>query len=410
MEFKSVAEAFNYYRTRSVAEMEQRAQEIDSLIASDASANIEALNIELRGIKAAKDNAQQKRSAQQSFNVITGMTTSAPSQESTNSDIIASAEYRSAFFKHLLGREMRSEERAAWNLAQAERRADAFSSVSDVVGVIPTQTLNEVISKVRTMGGVLPYCRRFTIPAKARIPVATPLAAATWNTEGASVESGEVDVSYVEFASYEIIKVLSVSASVRKMSVPAFEAYLVDELANNVMATLANGVINGTGTNQGTGIEKGVTWVTTAGATQNALTFSGTGDKLTWDDITTAVALLKRGYANGAIFAMNNKTLYAQIYGLTDSNKRPVFVQDTQGDKVGKILGFPVAVDDYIPDDTIYFGNFAYLGYNIADGIAVEASSASSFKSGRVDYRGMCIADCKPLIPEAFVKLSKASK
>ena len=92
-----------------------------------------------------------------------------------------------------------------------------------------------------------------------------------------------------------------------------------------------------------------------------------------------------------------------------DNNKRPVIIQDTQTDKVGKILGFEVFVDDYIPDDTIYFGNFQYKGYNMVDGIAVEASTQSSFKSGRIDYRGMCIADCKPIVTEAFVKLSKAS-
>ena len=92
---------------------------------------------------------------------------------------------------------------------------------------------------------------------------------------------------------------------------------------------------------------------------------------------------------------------------MQDGNKRPVFVQDTQTDKVGKILGFEVVIDDYIADDTIYFGNFNYMGYNMVDGIAVEASTQSSFKSGRIDYRGMCIADCKPIVKEAFVKLYK---
>ena len=45
----------------------------------------------------------------------------------------------------------------------------------------------------------------------------------------------------------------------------------------------------------------------------------------------------------------------------------------------------------------------------MVDGIAVEASTQSSFKSGRIDYRGMCIADCKPIVSEAFVKLYKAT-
>jgi HK97 family phage major capsid protein len=119
------------------------------------------------------------------------------------------------------------------------------------------------------------------------------------------------------------------------------------------------------------------------------------------------MGLLKRGYANGAVFAMNNKTLYNSVYSLTDSNKRPLFVIDTQNDKIGKLLGVEVVVDDNIGDNEIYYGNFRYLGYNLVDGIAVEASSQSSFKSGRIDYRGMAIADIQVLVPEAFVKIAK---
>lgn len=406
MKFKTIAEAFNHYRTMSVEDMEKRAKEINDLIDTDASADLEALNIELKGIKEARENAEMRASAAQTYNFITGMHTGRPSFEATEGDIVASPEYRSAFFKRLLGRELNEGETAAWKKAQDEKRADAYSTVSEVAGVIPTQTLNEVISKARTMGGVLANCRAFNIPAKTRIPVGTPLSAAEWNEEGTAVESGEPSIYYVEFGNYEIIKVLSISASVRKMSVPAFESYLTTELNSNVMATLANGVINGTGSAQGTGLEKGITWDGT-----NSVTFTGsTNTKLAWDDLVKAMALLKRGYANGAKFAMNNATLYNHVYSLMDNNKRPVFIQDTQTDRVGKILGFEVIVDDYIPDDTIYFGNFQYMGYNMVDGIAVEASTQSSFKSGRIDYRGMCIADCKPIVTEAFVKLSKASE
>lgn len=129
---------------------------------------------------------------------------------------------------------------------------------------------------------------------------------------------------------------------------------------------------------------------------------------LTYKDVTGTIAKLKRGYANGAAFAMNNATLFTQLYGLTDENKRPLFIQDAQADTIGKLLGFPVVVDDYLPDDVILYGNFAYMGYNLPEGIAVEASTQSSFKSGRIDYRAMAIADCKPIIDEAFVKLYKA--
>ena len=60
-------------------------------------------------------------------------------------------------------------------------------------------------------------------------------------------------------------------------------------------------------------------------------------------------------------------------------------------------------VDDNIPDGTLIFGNFRYMGYNMPEGIAVEKSTQSSFKSGLIDYRAMAIADTKCIVPEAFV-------
>jgi HK97 family phage major capsid protein len=91
-----------------------------------------------------------------------------------------------------------------------------------------------------------------------------------------------------------------------------------------------------------------------------------------------------------------------------DANKRPIFIADPKNEKIGKVLGFDIVVDDNLADETILFGNFNYMGFNLPEGIMVEASSQSSFKSGRIDYRATAIADCKPIVPEAFIKLTRA--
>lgn len=399
MKFNTVAEAFNYYRTQSVEAMEARAQAIAKEIDTDPKADVEALNVELRGIKEAKENGELRS---QVLTKVGGVDMGGQAKEVE--DHAATAEYRSAFFKKLLGRELTASEVRAWDKVQVEHRSDNYSTTSEVAAVLPTSTLNQIITKARTIGGLLAECRAFAMPAKVRIPVATPLSNAAWNAEGTPVESGEVSVTYVDFASNEIIKVLSISASVKKMSIDAFESYLVDELTANVLGTIAYAVVKGDGsTIPAKGIDS-ITWVLGTNLVNN----SGTSKALKYEDIVAAIGLLKRGYAQGAKFAMNNKTLYSEIYSLVDGNKRPIFVQDAQTDKVGKLLGFEVVIDDNIDDDVIYFGNFKYMGYNLVDGITVEASTQSSFKSGRIDYRGMAIADAKPIVEEAFVKVAKA--
>jgi len=404
MKFKNVAEAFNYYNGKSVAEIEKRAQEVKGIIETDPNCDITSLNIELTGLAQAKENAQEKEKEAQpearSFNPVTGASfKDGASAEAVKGDVYASAEYRSAFYKSLMGKELTAVERGALNRAyELEKRSDAYTTSGNTPVIIPTTTLNEVVKKARTMGGLMAEVRAFNVPSKIAVPVATPASKAVWNTEGADVATEQPSIAQVTFDGNEIIKVFSISAKVKTMSIDAFEAYLTEELTNCVMECLADGIVNGTGVGQGTGLEKGITW--TEGT--NLLTTTA----LTFQNITTVISKLKRGYSKGAKFAMNNTTLYNSVYGLMDGNKRPVFVQNAQDDSVGKILGFEVVVDDNIPDNEIFFGNFQYYGYNMPNGIAVESSTQSSFKSGKVDYRGMAIADCKPIVDEAFIKLA----
>lgn len=414
MKFNTIAEAFNYYRNFTTEALETRAQEISAIIDTDANADIDSLNIELAGIKQAKENNGEKaehRSA--GFNVLTGMQTAGTKKTFETDTVCDTPEYRNAFYKSLLGQKLSNVEQEAFNVAMqvAERRADDFTASTDTgLAILPTQTLNEVVKKARTMGGLMAECRAFNVPTKIAIPVGTPKSKASWHVEGADVETEEVVPTAVTFDGYEIIKIFSISAKVRKMSISAFEAYLTDELTACVMECIADALINGTGSAQGTGLESGITWVD-SGNGQNAVK---TTKAIAYTDVIATAGLLKRGYAQGAKWAMNNKTLYNVFFGMADANAHPIFVAKTLGEAkagdVGRILGFDVVIDDNIEDDVIYLGNYSkYMGYNMPGGIAIEVSTQSSFKKGLIDYRALAIADCKPIVSEAFVKLYKAS-
>lgn len=405
MKFNTVAEAFNFYRTKSVEEMQTRAAAIGAEIDSNTDADVEALNIELKGIKEARDNAETRKEAKRTLSLFEGKDMK-PQKTFTAENVLDSEEYRSAFFKTLLGKKLSDVEERAFNLA-TETRNDAYNTSSNSGAVLPTQTLNEIIKKARTMGGLFAEARAFSMPVKISIPIGTPSTKAAWHTEADAVESENVTVSAVTFDGYEIMKVFSISEKARKMSISAFESYIVEELRACVMDLLAYALINGNGTGQGTGLESGVTWVKTAGATKNEVEVAAATD-LTYADIVSVVALLKRGYAAGAKWAMNNYTLYTYFYGMTDGTDRPIFIADPKDESIGKILGFPVVIDDNIADGKAYLGNYGkYLGYNLPEGITIESSRESSFKKGVVDYRAMAIADCKPLVTEAFVRLHK---
>lgn len=401
----TLEEYFNKYHSSSEDEIQKRVAEIDREINTNPDANIDELNTELQALKAVLSNKEERcaKFTGQKFNAVTG-NTNKPTRKEFGDDVIDTPEYRSAFLKNMLGHKLSENETAAKDAGRiyAEKRDDAFTTSTTGAAVIPTATLNEIISKARAQGGLLSQCRAFSVPSKIAVPVGTPSNRAAWHVEGSNVESEAMIPTNVIFDGYELIKIFSLSAKAKRMSISAFESYLVDELKACILEAIDYALINGTGVGQPEGLLNAITW-------DNTNSVNATS-KYSYEDIVKAVALLKRGYATGAKWVMNNATLYTQFYGLTDTNKRPVFIADPKIEGIGKILGFDVVVDDNMPDDTAILGDFSrYLGWNLPEGILIETSRESSFKKGLIDIRALAIADTKVIVDEAFVKLSVAS-
>lgn len=401
--FKTVAEAYAFYKNSSIETMESRSKAIQAEISTNAAADIQAFNIELEGIENAMN---EKRGEQKPAGYTTpedrqkpqhpGFTATESAEDKAGSKL-----YRSAFYKHLLGNELSAEERRIYEVVNAEKRADAFNNLTNAAAVVPTKLLDTILVKARDQGGLLSISRGFNMPANIQIPIATPGDAAEWHTEGAKVESEKVEPTYVEFAAYEIMKVLSMSVAARTMTIDAFESYLADELSASVMACLAQAMVNGDGNAKGTGIIPGVEWVNG----ENWLLLDE-DEFYSWQKYPLAVSKLHRGYSNGARWVMNNATLYQDVISLHDDNNDPLFIHDLTGNGKGRLLGFEVVIDDYLEDHDVLFGNFDFMGFNIPNGLMLDVSRESSFKYGLVDYRAMAVADCKPIIEEAFVRLT----
>lgn len=403
MAFSTIADAFNYWNGKPAEQIERRAQELKATIQTDPDVDIKSANIELTALNQAKDNADDKaaqaKAPAPADPEARGLKPYGMNIETIDPETVhASAEYRTAFWKQLQGKPLTTVERRALdNAAKVERRADAYATSGNNAAIIPTQTLNEIIRKAGKANGLFDEVRKLQVPANVAVPVATPSTAAKWNTEGANVDSEATDTATVAFNANELIKVFSISAKVKTMAVDAFEGYITDELNNSIVEAIADAIVNGTGKGQPTGVLTGVTWNTSNKVTTTALAYA---------DIVKAMGLLAGGYQQNAVFALSTSTLYNAVYNLVDGNKRPIFVQDAQRDNVGYILGRRVVVDDHIPAGTIIYGDFKdFYAVNIANGIAVESSTESSFKSGRVDYRALAVADAKPLATEAFVSI-----
>lgn len=402
MAFNTIADAFNYWNGKPVQEIERRAQELKATIQTDPDVNIQAANIELTALNQAKDNADDKAKAAddqakaQADTEARGLKPYGMNIETIDPENVhGTPEYRSAFFKSLQGKPLTVRESRALDQAAKVERRDAYGTSTTNAAVIPTQTLNEIVRKASAASGLFDEVRKLQVPAGVAIPVADPSTAAVWNTEGADVASEAPATNPVKFDGFELIKVFSISNKVRTMAVDAFESYIADELNNSVIEAIAQAIVNGTGKGQPTGI---------MGAITNKVTAT---KALGYADIVKAMGMVKGAYQANAVFAMSTSTLYNHVYSLTDNNARPLFIQDAQADEIGRILGKRVVLDDHIADGTVIYGDFkdAYC-LNLANGISVESSTESSFKSGRVDYRATAVCDAKPLNAEAFASIT----
>ncbi|EGQ1744041.1 phage major capsid protein, partial [Staphylococcus pseudintermedius] len=124
--FNTVQEAFNHYRNASLEDIETRAGEIRGTIENDPEADVTKLNIEIEGLNQAKENIKEKEQEQvenRSYNPITGQQFK-QNNEIQNNNVFGTEEYRSAFFKKMLGQELSDVEQRSFNHAMDIQKSE----------------------------------------------------------------------------------------------------------------------------------------------------------------------------------------------------------------------------------------------------------------------------------------------
>lgn len=242
------------------------------------------------------------------------------------------------------------------------------------------------------------------MPGNLSLVVANAKNAANWKTEGADGTPADDTVVNVNLTGYELIKLVEISAAAEAMTIDAFEDYIASEIGRQLAIAIENAILNGDGGGEPTGILEGITWTS-----DNSTTWAANGT-IGYDNLVDALALLPTLYHNNAIFVMNRKMLFGGIRKIKTDDKQPIFTYNPQDAARNSILGYPVVVDDYMPDDTILLGDFSYYYMNFAKSPEISVSREAGFKSGKITYRGLAVADGKPALAEAFVKISKASQ
>ena len=298
----------------------------------------------------------------------------------------ATPEYRSAWLKNI----------RRLPLNDAEKRA--FSNASGAgAEVIPTQTANEIISKVKTLAPMLNEVTLLHVKGAVKFAIEGTNNAAAIHTENTSITAAADKLTTVSLSGYEIVKLVQISDTVMTMSITAFESWIVNMLAEAIARKVEDLLINGTGSSQPKGIENANTWGET-----NSVTVAKT-DTLTAANVQTLIGLLPSGYDRNGKFVMNKKTLFTDFMPLQDNSKNHIVIGQNNAYFV---YGYPVLLSDYVADHEAFLGDFKKVCANLAENIGVK--SAYDINTNSYKYSGIAIFDCAPAIGEAIVKLVKA--
>jgi HK97 family phage major capsid protein len=351
---------------------------------------VDALNAELADIEKRQAIAQKINVGQiDATPIIKPQTEERGVDKMERNELLESAEYRTAFFKNLMGKHLNETEQRALTTASGSAGA-----------AVPTQTLNQIIDKLRQTSALYNRITVSFVPGNLSMVVANAKNAAAWKAEGTDGTSADDTVSLVTLGGYEIIKLVEISAAASAMTIDAFESYISAEIGRQLSIAFENAIINGDGSGEPTGILNGVTW--------NANNTSEYASNIGYDDVVDALALLPTMYHQNAVFVMNRKSLFGGIRKAKSQDGLPIFAYNPQDRAAMTLLGYPVILDDYVPDDTVVVGDFSYYYMNFSQAPTIETSREAGFKSGKTVYRGLAVADGKPALAEAFVKIVKA--
>jgi HK97 family phage major capsid protein len=303
-------------------------------------------------------------------------------EERKNMDEMNKApEYRSAWLKSLQGKELNVEERAVITAAAA---------------VIPQETFKKIVEKLEQTSVVYPFVSKSEIPGYLRLPRENSKNDADWLAVGTAATDKTDSFDYVDLSAYKLIKTIEIGADVALMSIDSFENFIINALAKKLARAVDNGILKGTSSSQPTGLLK-------SGEITNTGTFTKAG--MTHADLMVIIGDIGAEYRKNASFVMNSALFFGDVVPALAAKGIGV---DTQDPLKFRVAGFPVIISDLVDDDTLIFGDLSYYHFNWAAPVEIKADLSVGFRNGSTVYRGMALADGKPLLAEAFNKYTRA--
>lgn len=294
-----------------------------------------------------------------------------------------SLEYRNLWLKNLQGR-----------LNEEETRAYA---AADAANAVPTLVSEKMFEKMKKLAPMLSEITLLHVAGNLKFMAEGVRNTAAKHTENSAVTAAADTVVSVTLGGFEFMKVIQISRTAALMSADTFENWLIEMLAGDIARAIDNYILNDA--------SNGVAALTYTTGTNQILNTATTG--YTYKNVCDLIALLPAAYDAEAKFLVNKATLYGQIAQIVDSVGNPIFIPDTVSGIGGRLMGYPVVVDDYVTtaNKALYLGRWTDVVGNMPEDIHVDRDESAGFTANAIMFRGISVFDSKPAKGDAIVRL-----
>jgi len=380
---------------KRMKEINDRKAELRTMLQGSAEVDLDAIEKELRDLDTEYKELEKRKQTIDGINMGTIPATEIPVPVAARSDSAADTEkeYRSAWLKTLQGKPLTESEQRAYSTA-----------ANSALPAIPESTANEIVKKMYEVAPILQRCKIFHVPGNFKFAVEGTNTDAALHNENAAITVASDNLGSVSLTGYEIVKLVKASRATVNMAINAFEAYIVEIIAEAIARKIENYIFAGTGNNQPGGVANGGKG--TNGAYAVGVDMVET-TAVTEANITAAYGMLASGYERNAVWAMSKATFFADFYTLMNKSKNNL-IEFANGKYY--IMGCEVYFTGSLAAGVSFLGDYSYVVGNYSQDIAVVKSEHSGLATNSVDYLGSCVFDSKAIAGlGAFVKLVKKS-
>lgn len=332
-----------------IDEINTRLSAIEAEIDAASGDQLTALETEVADLTAERSRIQAEVQTRQQLRAniaagnVPGEVIETRTQEETimeNNFTLASEEYRSAFLRNLRGDDM----------SEVEQRAFAFLT-TNTTAPLPTTMQNRIIDLIGEAHPIVADVYRLDSGTAISIPVAKSIEGDAGKTaEGADSNELQITFDDINLSGEDYTADVKLSYKMRHMAIPAFEDYLVTQIAERLGSKLADGIV--------ANIKAGIAAANTISSGVN------------YANICAGFGALKR--VGTVIVYGTRETIFNKIVGMVDDKKHPIFQQPITAAAAGAILGAAIKYEDAMGAGELLIGDPKKYLQNVVAPVMIE--------------------------------------